>query len=631
MPPPPNPETAGGPPAITRRDFLNGVALSLAGGTTLSPAEVLAQDTSRHGPGAYPPALTGLRGAHPGSFEAAHALAWEHRRWPAPVAANDGLYDLVVVGGGLSGLSAAWFYRQAAGPAARILILDNHDDFGGHAKRNEFTVDGRTLIGYGGSQSIDTPSRYSAIAMGLLRSLGVEVERFYKYFDRAFYTRRNLGAGLYFDRAHYGEDRTVGNPFRDAGAAAAIDQFPIAPQARAALSRLLSSPQDPLVGRDDDAKLRYLRRTSYETFLIQDWQLPLEAALILRNSMVGFWGVGWDTVSANQARLYGMPGTRQIRFAAPPEGTGRDDPYIFHFPDGNAAIARLLVRSLIPTSAPGTTMEDVVTARFLYDQLDHGASPVRLRLNSTAIGVRHNGDGHSVDVTYVRDDTAYQIRGRHAVLACYNRMIPYLCPELPSAQRAAIEYAEKIPLVYVNVALRNWRAFAAAGVSRLYAPQAMFAETSLDFPVSVGGYEFSRDPEQPIVVHMAHVPTAPGQGLDERAQHRIGRQRLYTTSFAEFETAIGGQLAGALGAHGFDAERDIAAITVNRWPHGYAYEYNELYDPEGWSPAIGPHVIGRAQLGRISIANSDAEAHAYADAAIDAAYRAVREQLMLRP
>jgi len=165
---------------ITRRDFLNGIALGVAAGGTLSPLEILAQQTG----GRYPPALTGLRGNHPGSFEVSHQLAWTGERWPIPDRLTDDVYDLIVVGGGISGLSAAFFHQQRSGGSSRVLVLDNHDDFGGHAKRNEFTVDGQTLIGYGGSQSIDTPSGYSPAASRLLVDLGIDVQRFYDYFDR---------------------------------------------------------------------------------------------------------------------------------------------------------------------------------------------------------------------------------------------------------------------------------------------------------------------------------------------------------------------------------------------------------------------------------------------------------------
>jgi spermidine dehydrogenase len=188
--------------SISRRDFLNGAALTVAAGLT-PQAQIAAQ------PARYPPALTGMRGHHAGSFESAHALALEGRKFPADTTAIEERYDLVVVGGGISGLSAAWYYRQAQ-PRARILILDNHDDFGGHAKRNEFRLDGRLIVGYGGSEAIQSPKAlWSATAKGLLRELGVDVARFETAFDRKLYSSLGLSRGVFFAREAFGRDALV--------------------------------------------------------------------------------------------------------------------------------------------------------------------------------------------------------------------------------------------------------------------------------------------------------------------------------------------------------------------------------------------------------------------------------------
>jgi len=273
-------------------------------------------------------------------------------------------------------------------------------------------------------------------------------------------------------------------------------------------------------------------------------------------------------------------------------------------------------------------MEDVVLARFDYEALDDPGNPTRIRLDSTAVDVRHAEGESAVDVTYVRGGVPCRVRGRHAILACYNAIVPKLCPEVPAAQAEAIAKAVKIPLVYISVAVRNWKAFADLGYQNFYIPQPTLMHSfGMDFPVSMGGYEFTRDPSGPTVVHGAYVPTAPDQGHTEREQHVLGRRRLYEMSFDDFETEIVRQMSGALEPGGFDAERDIAGITVNRWPHGYAYEYNELFDPPEWTRENGPHIEGAAPIGRISIANSDASAYAYVNGAFDAADRAVDEQL----
>jgi spermidine dehydrogenase len=612
---------------ITRRDFLNGVAFGVAAG--LAPIDLLARD------GRYPPALTGLRGSHPGSFEIAHAVSWGDATWPQPDTLTDDVYDLVVVGGGLSGLAAALMYRQRAGGDPRILILDNHDDFGGHAKRNEFTVDGKPLIGYGGSQSIDSPARYSAASSQVLKDIGVVTDRFYDYFDRDFFRDRDLGRGIYFSRERYGKDVSRENALRFYGEtdadtlSVAIADYPIPDAAKKSMVELLTGEPVTLAGLSTDEKVRLLRGMSYTDYLRKHAGVHDDIVVMLRDGVRGWWGVGYDAISALEAYRMGMPGIADLDLPEDSSGpAGRDEPYIFHFPDGNAGVARSFVRTLIPDAVPGETMEDLVLSRVDYDRLDDASNSTRIRLDSTAVDVRHVDGDKAVDVTYVRQGSPYRVRGRHVVMACYNRLIPHICPEVPDSQVDAINQAVKVPLVYISIAVRNWAAFENLGLQSFYVPQPRLMHSfGMDFPVSMGGYDFTRDSSQPTVVHGTYVPTVPDQGLTSREQHVMGRRRLYSQTFDSFEDGIVDVMSGALEPGGFDAERDIAAITVNRWPHGYAYEYNDLYDPPEWSPTNGPHLKGASQIGRISIANSDASAYAFVNGAFDAADRAVNEQL----
>ena len=621
---------------ITRRDFLNGVALSLAAGTTLSPLEILAK--TRTTEAYYPPSLTGLRGSHAGSFEIAHAVAMAGAKFDYPQEQTDATYDLVVVGGGISGLAAAFLFRQQAGPAKRVLVLDNHDDFGGHATRNEFDVDGKRLIGYGGSQSLEAPSMYSPAAARLLKDIGIHVERFYEYFDRQWRDDHSLRQGIYFSKEAYGEDLTRELALQLYGYAPdytrledAVAGYPLSDAAKAGLIRLMESEDDFLPDLTRDEKIDLLRRISYSDYLREYVGIPEKVVALVRDTARDYWGVGWDAVSALEAYRYQEPGTWGLDLELGERGLHTsDEPYIFHFPDGNAGVARALVRALLPDAVPGTAMEDLVTARVDYAALDEAASSARIRLNSTAVDVRHAPDQKYVDVTYVRGGQTERVRCRHAVLACNNNLIPHICGEVSQAQAEGLAYGSRAPLVYVNIAVRNWRPFRELGFYRVFIPQPTLLHViELDFPVSMGDYGFTTGPDQPAVLHGCFVPAVPDQGLSSREQARQGRRRMLEMSFDDYEKLMLRQLDGALGRAGFDAERDVAAITVNRWPHGYAYEYNELYDPPDYDRDHGPHVTGRQRIGRISIANSDASAYAYVDGAIDAAVRAVREQLEL--
>ena len=618
---------------VTRRDFVNGVALGAAA-LGLAPIEALAQrlsTTASPGPDYYPPELTGMRGSHPGSFEVAHAVAREGVRYSPPSEQTGPLYDLVVVGGGISGLAAARFFRDRTDGPSRILVLDNHDDFGGHARRNEFHVDGRMLLCYGGSQTIESPGQYSKVAQQLLRDIAIDVDRFYDYYDQQYFSSRNLGQGIYFDKATFGVDRLTANPLgvllgerlADDDMRAAVRAMPIGKDDQDAFIRLLAGGVDYLEGRSVEDKRTLLRNISYLDFLEQYAGMPEPVLEIMRDSFLQLTSVGWEAESALTAADWWFPGTRELGVQAP---AGEREPYIHHFPDGNAGVARALVRDLVPKAVPGSTMEDLVTARADYALLDTEDADVQVRLNSTAVDVRHTADGKFVDVTYINDGKSYRVRARHSILACYNRIIPHICGEVPEEQAEAIRYATKIPFVKGSIVIRSWHAFMNAGYFDVYSPgDAYFKNMKLDFPVSMGDYHYSKGPDEPIVISAWYSPTT--RGLSTKDQYRAGRLKLLEMPFDDFEQDIYSHLDGMLGAYGFDAEREIAAITLNRWSHGYAYEYEGVGVPAEYGRYRGPHIAGRARIGRISIANSDSEAYAYVNGAIDAADRAVDEQL----
>ena len=618
--------------SISRRDFLNGCAFTVGASLTASPEwfKLLAQAETppEKDPNYYPPGKTGMRGSHDGSWEVAHSMR-NGETWPDAIDEKES-YDLVVVGGGVSGLASAYFFRKFAGANSKILILDNHDDFGGHAKRNEFQTGKRLLIGYGGTQSLEAPHHYSKEAFGLLQELGVEVDRFHKYFDQNLYKGMGLKRATFFDKETFGVDRLLpgfGTHYLGLTYPPEIlAQIPISEAARKDLVRLQEAKVDYLPGLSAEEKRRKLIKISYKDFLLQHVKVDPEVVKIFQTAPHGLYAVGIDAVSAWDCLQMEYPGFKGIELQSREDSPEQAEPYIFHFPDGNASVARLLVRSLIAGAVPGTTMEDVVTSRVNYARLDDSGSAVRIRLNSTAVRAKNVGDPYGakqVEITYVRAGKAHKVRTAHCVLACYNMVIPYLCPEMPEKQKEALQYCVKLPLVYTNVQIRNWESFQKLGVSSIYAPGGYFNGASLDFPVSMGDYTFPSKPEEPCLLHLLRTPCKPG--LPAKEQYRAGRYELMTTPFDVFERNIRDQLGCMLAGGGFDSARDIQAITVNRWPHGYAYEYNPLFEPLDRPDSERPCVIGRQPFGRIHIANSDADGHAYTNIAIDQGYRAVRE------
>ena len=618
---------------ITRRDFLNGCAVALGASLTASSPgwlEAMARlDASLESdPGYYPPAKTGLRGSHDGSWEVAHALR-DGQQWPDAISDNEA-YDLIVAGGGISGLASAYFFRKFNGSQSKILILDNHDDFGGHAKRNEFRAGDRLLLGYGGTQSLEAPHHYSKEAFGLLQELGVDVDRFLKYFDQKLYKSMNLKRATFFDKETFGSDVLLpgfGTHYLGLEYPPEIlAKIPIAEPARRDLARLQTASVDYLAGLSVEEKRRKLTQTSYKDYLLKYVKVHPDVIKVFQSAPHGLYGVGIDAVSALDCLEMNYPGFKGIQLESHQDSPEQAEPYIFHFPDGNSSVARLLVRSLVPGSAPGSTMEDIVTARVNYARLDSGDSSARIRLNSTVIRAKHLGDPQTageVEVTYVRGGKARKVKAAHCVLACYNMVVPYLCPEMSEKQKEALAYAVKIPLVYTNVQIANWKAFEKLSLNSIYAPGGYFSSVSLDFPVSIGDYHFPSRPEQSCLLHLMRTPCQPD--LPCKQQYKAGRSNLFTTKFDTFERNIRDELGRMLGEGGFDPARDILAITVNRWPHGYAYEYNPLFEPLDRPDSERPCVIGRQPFGRIHIANSDSDGHAYTNIAIDQGYRAIQE------
>jgi spermidine dehydrogenase len=473
------------------------------------------------------------------------------------------------------------------------------------------------------------------VADGLLKTLGIDpVALTQKCAHSDFYPSLGLHRGIFFDKETFGVDKLIAVPPGVPWTRLLADA-PLSPNVRSDIVRIQEAGIDYMPGLTSAEKKTRLAAMSYGDYLLNVVKADPGVIPFYQTRTHGEWGVGIDAVSALDVWAFKFPGFDGLKLepgSAPHTGytangyADKGGSYTFHFPDGNASIARLLVRDLIPDCVPGNNAEDVVTARIDYARLDRPQSPVRVRLGSTVVRARNVGDASSssVDIAYFRGGDVYTVRARACVLACWNMMIPYLCPELPQKQKEALHYLVKTPLIYANVALRNWTAFKALGVASVYAPGSYFSSLSLNAVVDIGDYKSPRAPEEPMLVRMVRTPCQPG--LPEREQNRTGQHDIFTTTFSTFEHNIRDQLARILGPGGFDAARDVTGITINRWPHGYAYEYNQLFDPE-WPEAQQPHVIGRARFGRIAIANSDSGAAAYTDSAIDQAYRAIQDLL----
>lgn len=630
---------------MQRRDFLNGMALSIVAG--MSPLQLLYGNEAKitdFTKEYYPPSLLGLRGSNNASYQFAHMLR-DGDKFDFSIIKPKEEYDLVIVGAGISGLAAAFFYQEKFGKDKKILILDNHDDFGGHARRNEFNLKDQTILSYGGSESFQSPKAlYSKEVLHLLNSLGISIDKLAKDFDVNFYPDLKLSRGVYFSKSEFGVDKIVsGNPRKvicddiptdktnGKSVEEFINEFPFNSKDKKDLISLFKSEKDYLKGMSKEEKEKYIQKTSYKKFLEEKVKLSNEAIKFFEGMSDDFLALGIDAISCEDARISFLPGFDKLGLD-PIEGEAlaeMEEPYIYHCADGNASVARLLVKRLIPNICKeNDNLDDITLSHFDYSQLDLKQNKVKIRLNSTVINAENTKNGALI--TYVKQGKTYRVKSKKVVMANYNSMIPYIIPTLPKEQKEALSKNVKTSLLHTKVIIKNWEPFIKLGVHEIYSPRMPYARTKLDYPVDIGNYHHPRDPKKPICVHMvcsplvfANIQGIDLEGMDARDRARIGRNLLITMSFEEHEKIIRDQLQGMLGNAGFDHQKDIEAIIVNRWGHCYSYTENSLYD----DPKEAKETIktARKPFKNIVIANSDSDWQAYMHAAIDQAYRAISE------
>ncbi|RLD72223.1 MAG: spermidine dehydrogenase [Bacteroidetes bacterium] len=633
---------------ITRRDFINGTLL--AAGASMLPFRASSQAVpGLSDPLYYPPALKGLRGNHEGSYTDAHDRAVAEKSDWGPNTDLNEEYDLIVVGGGISGLSAAFFYQREHGKDKKVLILDNHDDFGGQCARNEHTIGDDTRLIFGGSQTMVSPHARSETVLNLYKDLGIDLDRFKTAYDVDFYKRNNLGAVTYFNKEKFGEDRVVKHPFSnyqrfvegiprsELSYKEAVKQTPLSEKGKEQLLRVLNGGLHVL--EVPKRKLEeYIRTHSYFDYLKTTLGVDDPGVLeMARNSCVDNSGPGTDVATIEEAlecgglgldpvTLKDAYGQKEYEKYIKEYGYIMDDgdPYIHHFPDGNASVARLLVRKMIPDVGEGDSAEDIVLSKFNYSELDNSGNVVRIRLNSTVVKVKHGGDPNSsseVFVNYINNHKSYRIKGRGVVMACYNVIIPHLVPDLPGEQAAALGRSVRMPLQYTTVGLKNWRAMKEMEIGLAMSPGNMHQVVMMDFPVSMGGYNCTGTPDDPCAILMVACPFGEAVGAPPIEQFREARYRMLELQFKDYETEIKAHLSGMLPKGSFEFDRDVESITINRWAHGYAYRGSALFDPDMYKMARK----GRQAFGRITIAGVDSDLGSYIHVAIDQAWRAVKE------
>jgi spermidine dehydrogenase len=638
---------------ITRRDFLNGALAGsgavllasasplqlLARATVTSPAASNAADdwTGYGGVGDY----ANSNGNTAAVLEAGHQVRdGQFESLPASVIDTSETYDCVIVGGGISGLAGALIFQRLAssgkaGQGKTCLVIDNHPIFGGEAKRNEFLVDGHRLVGHQGSALFWPPYPHSFIAR-FYDSIGLTAPRleYQKWAGPApeipLGRTPYLGSapyGLYFG-AKFGQPQGVWltDPWGEKSGgeksggeksgAKKLEGAPISAKAREELLRYQSDstpPQKPQYR--GDAISRRLDTITLEDYLMERYGISRETVRTFSQDEGGGFGLGPDALSAYTAYAFDELGP------IPDDGTEM-------FPDGNSGIARLIVKTLLPESIAGSTsLEDVCRKPVNFAVLDRAGAAARIRLDSTAVWVKHDGDpakSELVTVAYTRGGKTYRVKARSVVMAGGSWTTRHIVRDLPEDRKEAYAQFYRSPCMVANIAVRNWRFLYKMGISGCQWYEGLGSYMQVRKQALCGADSPTIGPDSPVVLAIKVLYSYPGKTAEQ--QGHMGRAEMISTPFREYERQIRQQFTDMFARSGFDASRDIAGIILNRWGHAYASPAPGFYFGKDGKPAPGD-VLRAAPFGRIAFANTDLSGTPDHKSSIIEANRAV-EQLL---
>ena len=594
--------------SIPRRDFLQGSLIGL-GGCMLSGCP-----SSWPGPDA---SLARSAGDFAGQTESARLLGHQVRdrqvRLSDAVASGEH-YDLVVVGAGLSGLTAAYHYRKLLGSGARVLLVDGQSEFGGHARRNTFTLpNGQPFYEAGGTYAVEHYGETPQEVLALFSELGVTEPVLRGLRDADFRQRFGLSQGMFFDSRIVG-----GRDFWKTGVSQTpklkfFDDKRLSEAVRQELLRLYDTMPRQLSEKE-------LVQRSWGDYLSKDRGFSEISHHFANLDCAIFFGLGCDAIAAHFGHSIEGAGFRRTA-----------ESYLesyspLRFPDGNHTLARSLLKKLIPDAISGSSdIASLVSASLSPERFDHPDNTVRLRLNTMVADARHTGKDQ-VEIVCMSHGHSRPVRlsANHLIMTGWGPVTRRIIPELPTEQTEALKHYNQASLLYINLLLRNWRPMAEIGVDQMLWPGGYGTWMQISDPVRIGQYQPEYHPDQPIGFRIHKVLTKPGRPA--REQLSLNRMELERQSFQDIEKEVRSEMNRLFGSHGFDARRDILALHVNRWAHGYAF----FHDPQPSGKLNESFQIGRRQLGRISFAGSDAGGRANTQNAMIQGLRAAQEQVAMR-
>jgi spermidine dehydrogenase len=594
---------------ILRRDFLNNTLLGFGAALLRKPAPAQAQDT-----------FTGYGGV--GDYATSNGDPWSvvstghkfrdkaYDQLGSLVTDTGEAFDLLIVGGGLSGLSAAYYFAKATGGRKRCLILENHAMFGGHCKQNEFLVSGERLIGPQASNDFGVPREGSGNQMDeLFTELKIPREFAWQEWDR------NLKP-LRMPRDNYSHMDGINDTQVDVGYS--FDYPKRSWSHNIFANGLVGTPFPEDVKRDlmkwrtttggSEEVRRHLDAITYKEYIEGELGLSPEVTKFVEPVVGLICGASPDAVCARAGHNLVSPMNSRATIS---------------FPGGNTTFARHLVRSLIPDSMAGDlNFADVLNYSVRFDVLDRKDTSTRIRLDATVIRVEHAGAG--VAVTYEKNGKLYRTRAQAAVVASAGWVNRHTIVDLPREIRTAYDEFQYAPAMSVNVALTNWRF-----LYKLQAPAVRYFGGGFGWSCNIrqnmvaGSYHPPLDPDKPTVLTFYLGLYTPGRPVGE--QGNLGREKMLSTSFADFERQIRSQMTLLFRDAGFDPVKDIAGIILNRWGHARVIQPPGFY--YGRDGKQSAREIVQQGFGRIAIAHAELNGHQNATGALAQGKRAAQQVL----
>ena len=615
---------------VTRRDFLNGMLLG-AGALLLelpAPLRLFAQSQPSYGFGGIGD-YASSSGNTPAVINAFQAIQnGDYKSISREIFDTSESYDLVIVGGGLSGLGAAYEFNKSSLKQAKCLIIENHPIFGGAAKRNEFMVQGERLIGPQASNSFGVIDHSGIPGYDIYSELRIPTEFEYgalaPELDPLDFDSTNFGYRLWFD------SKSIGHYFAGQG-----QDTPGKWVAGLWENKLAGAPYPEKVRKDflrwrniTDRQYdgedygRWLDSMTYKDYLEKLLKLDPEITRYTNPVLASVVGLGCDVISAYTAHEVSMPGF--------PEFQGHRSLRNSHwhsFPGGNDGFSRYFIKALIPDAIEGQkSFGDIQNSQVRFPALDREGNKVRIRLGSSVVHVKHEDGstpGKSVTVIYRKDGKLYRLKARSVVMACGSRLSRKVVSDLPVNYTAAYDQFHVSPILVANVALTNWRFLYRMGFTACKWSSGFGFGCNIRKPMFVGNYRPPLHPDKPTVLTFYISFHQPGISIEEQGES--GRRKLLGTSYAEFESLIVGQIKHLFSDTGFEAKKDIAGIILNRWTYAYVNPQPGFYFGKDGKPA--PRDVIRKPFGRISFAHAELNGHQHWVAAVDEGRRAARQAL----